>query len=156
MTERLKQPKQKQKKHRSKKPQKNRLNNPIVPMDSIKQTELEIRSKHPKVTDKQADLVAMLLHDGCTIAEACKRINANASWAYITLQKQHVMDYGNELAKRVMNWHAIRAITTMSDLLDARSEKVRREAAEDLMNRAGFGNSEGGGSNQSLVINIVT
>ena len=45
------------------------------------------------MTDAQAELVEMMLHDGCNPTEAAKRMGRNKSWAYNTLNKQHVIEY---------------------------------------------------------------
>lgn len=94
--------------------------------------------KHSKVTPRQAELVATLVHEGCTITVAAERIGANRSWASTALKKQHVQDYMLELARSVLGTHSVRALATMGDLLDAKSGYLRFEAARDLMDRAGL------------------
>jgi len=145
--------KSKNKGHRSRVPQKNRSSNPVVPMEDIEDKEPEVRAKHPKVTDRQHELVATLLHDGRTVASACEQIDADRTWASKTLNKQHVIDYANDLAKCVLGVHSIRALAKMGNLLNSKSDHVALEAARDLMDRAGLGNDGSAGA-PPLTINI--
>lgn len=127
---------------RSKKRQVNRVNNPVIEADRIEDEAKSLRDKHHRITDKQHELVATMLQDGCTITEAANRMGSDRSWASKTLNKQHVMEYMRDLAMNAIGAHALRATHTMTKLLDAKSEKVRQEAAKDLMDRAGLGVSE--------------
>ena len=110
----------------------------VVPMDEIKSNAQTIRSLHLKVTDQQAELVHAVLHDGCTVTEASRRIGANKAWAWRTAQKQHVMDYRKELS----GWHGTKALATMVELLDHKSGNVRLEASRDLLDRSGMRTAE--------------
>ena len=109
-----------------------------VPMDEIELSANTIRIIHPKVTDQQAELVHAVLHDGCNVTEASRRIGANKAWAWRTAQKQHVSDYRKELALSVLGWHGSQAMATMVSLLEHKSGNVRLEASRDLMDRAGI------------------
>ncbi|QDP46190.1 MAG: hypothetical protein Tp1125SUR00d2C35834131_6 [Prokaryotic dsDNA virus sp.] len=110
----------------------------VVPLDEIQETSKILIKNHPKITQQQADLVHAVLHDGCTVTEASRRIGANKAWAWRTAQKQHVMDYRKELALSVLGWHGSQAMATMVDLLQHKSGNVRLEASRDLMDRAGI------------------
>ena len=143
----------KEPKGRSKKPQELRKDNPVIEYDALDEKGQELRTKHDRITDKQHELVVTILQSGCTITEACNRIDANRSWASSTLSKQHVSDYMRDLAISAIGVHALRATATMGSLLNAKSEKVRQEAAKDLLDRAGFGLTEAEKA-PSLVINI--
>ena len=111
-------------------------NKQLIP---VKQDDVDrVAALHPKVTERQRQLVETLLHEGLSITAAAERIGANRSWASTTLSKQHVKDYAVELAGTVMGSHALRALATMGDLLTAKSQFVRLEAARDLMDRAGM------------------
>ena len=102
--------------------------------------EQEKRAAHPRVTDRQAQLVAHLLHDGATVDEAAKRIGANRAWAYTTLRKQWVREYAQDMRDALLCGLGLRALATAGDLLgQAKSERLRAEIAMDLMNRAGVG-----------------
>ena len=92
----------------------------------------------PQVTDAQAELVHVILHDGCNPTEAAERLGRNKAWAYNTLRKQHVIEYRQQLAMLTLGWDATQAMATMRELLTSKSQYVRLEAARDLMDRAGF------------------
>ena len=109
----------------------------VVPMDEIEKTAQTLKSTNP-ITEAQADLVHAMLHDGCNPTEASKRLGRNKAWAYKTLNKQHVIEYRQQLAMMTLGWDATQAMATMRDLLSAKSSYIRLEASKDLMDRAGL------------------
>lgn len=109
-------------------------------MDDIEKHSPTLRQQCSKVTDAQAELVHMILHNGCNPTEAADAIGRNKAWAYNTLNKQHVIDYRQQLAMMTLGWDATQAMATMRELLGSKSQYVRLEAAKDLMDRAGFRN----------------
>tara|TARA_R100001510_G_scaffold55864_1_gene60432 strand:- start:5164 stop:5595 length:432 start_codon:yes stop_codon:yes gene_type:complete len=125
----------------------------IVPIEDIESGANELRVVHEKVTDAQAELVEMMLHDGCNPTEAAKRMGRNKSWAYNTLNKQHVIEYRQSLAMTVLGWDATQAMATMRTLLQDKSSYVRLEAAKDLLDRAGF-SMEGGGKVPNTAVQV--
>ena len=110
----------------------------LVPIEDINSNAKALQPNHPKVTEAQADLVHAMLHDGCNPTESAKKIGRNKSWAYNTINKQHVIEYRKELAIRTLGWDATQALATMRELLHANSSFVRLEASKDLMDRAGL------------------
>ena len=58
-------------------------------MDDIEKHSPTLRQQCSKVTDAQAELVHMILHNGCNPTEAADAIGRNKAWAYNTLNKQH-------------------------------------------------------------------
>ena len=112
----------------------------VVPMDDINKHSPTARANNEEVTDAQAELVHMILHNGCNPTTAAERLGRNKSWAYNTLNKQHVIDYRQQLAMMTLGWDATQAMATMRELLGSNSQYVRLEAARDLMDRAGFRN----------------
>mgnify|MGYP003632404069 CR=1 FL=1 len=110
----------------------------VVPMNEIETNSQSLLPQHTKVTDAQADLVHAMLHDGCNPTEASIRLGRNKAWAYITLNKPHVIEYRQQLAMSCLGWDATQALATMRDLLTSKSAHVRLEASRDLMDRAGF------------------
>jgi len=78
------------------------------------------------------------LHDGCNPTEGAKRLGRNKAWAYITINKPHVIEYRQQLAMMCLGWDATQALATMRDLLNSKSSHVRLEASRDLMDRAGL------------------
>ena len=109
----------------------------LVPMDEIKENANQIKHSHSRVTEAQADLVHMILHDGCNPTEASKRLGRNKAWAFNTLRKQHVIEYRQSMGLQTLGWDATQAMATMRELLRDKSSYVRLEAAKDLLDRAG-------------------
>ena len=110
----------------------------IVPVDEINKEAKTLRQIHDKVTDAQADLVHAILHDGCNPTTAAERLGRNKAWAYNTLNKQHVIDYRQQIAMQTLGWDATQAMATMRSLLTDKSSYVRLEAAKDMLDRSGF------------------
>jgi len=110
----------------------------VVPMSEIQTNSESLLPQHNKVTEAQADLVHAMLHDGCNPTEGAKRLGRNKAWAYITLNKPHVVEYRQQLAMSCLGWDATQALATMRDLLSSKSAHVRLEASRDLMDRAGL------------------
>lgn len=110
----------------------------VVPMGEIQTNSQSLLPQHSKVTEAQAELVHAMLHDGCNPTEGAKRLGRNKAWAYITLNKPHVVEYRQQLAMSCLGWDATQALATMRDLLSSKSAHVRLEASRDLMDRAGF------------------
>ena len=118
--------------------QQERYKGGVVPMEDIEKHAPEVRTAQPQITDAQAELVHVILHDGCNPTEAAERLGRNKAWAYNTLRKQHVIEYRQQLAMLTLGWDATQAMATMRELLTSKSQYVRLEAARDLMDRAGF------------------
>ena len=118
--------------------QQERYKGGVVPMEDIEKHAPEVRTAQPQITDAQAELVHVILHDGCNPTEAAERLGRNKAWAYNTLRKQHVIEYRQQLAMMTLGWDATQAMATMRELLTSKSQYVRLEAARDLMDRAGF------------------
>ena len=110
----------------------------LVPMEDITEASNDLRVMHEKVTDAQAELVHMMLHDGCNPTEAAKRLGRNKAWAYNSLNKQHGVEYRQALGMSTLGWDATQAMATMRELLRDKSSYVRLEAAKDLLDRAGM------------------
>jgi hypothetical protein len=126
----------------------------VVPMDDINKHSPTVRATQPNMTDAQADLVHMILHDGCNPTQAAEKLGRNKAWAYTTLKKQHVIEYRQQLAMMTLGWDATQAMATMRELLESKSQHVRLEAAKDLMDRAGFRNDAPRVGNTAVQINF--
>ncbi len=96
----------------------------------------------------------MILHNGCNPKDAADALGRNKAWAYNTLNKQHVIDYRQQLAMMTLGWDATQAMATMRELLGSKSQYVRLEAARDLMDRAGFRNDTGRVPSTAVQINF--
>ena len=91
--------------------QQERYSRSKVPMNEIESNAKTLRPMS-EITDAQAELVHMMLHDGCNPTEASKRLGRNKD--------------------------ATQALATMRELLTAKSSYIRLEASKDLMDRAGM------------------
>jgi hypothetical protein len=92
------------------------------------------------VSDRQAELVATLIHDGCSISEAARRLDANRTWASKALTKQHVVDYMNELASMSRGALRARAYATAHQLLsDSKSGWLKWDIAKSMIEGDGEG-----------------
>jgi len=118
--------------------QQEKYNGSVVPMNEIQTNSQSLLPQHSKVTEAQAELVHAMLHDGCNPTEGAKRLGRNKAWAYITINKPHVIEYRQQLAMSCLGWDATQALATMRELLTAKSAHVRLEASRDLMDRAGL------------------
>ena len=134
--------------------QQERYKGGVVPMEDIEKHSPTLRTSHSKVTDAQADLVHMILHDGCNPTEAAGKLGRNQAWAQNYLNKQHVIEDRQEPAMRTLGWDATQAMATMRDLLQSNSQHVRLEAARDLMDRAGLRNDAPRGPSTAVQINF--
>lgn len=117
--------------------QQERYSRSKVPMSEIESNAKTLRPMS-EITDAQAELVHMMLHDGCNPTEASKRLGRNKAWAYKTIVKQHVIEYRQKLSMMTLGWDATQALATMRELLTAKSSYIRLEASKDLMDRAGM------------------
>ena len=117
--------------------QQERYSRSKVPMNEIESNAMTLRPMS-EITDAQAELVHMMLHDGCNPTEASKRLGRNKAWAYKTIVKQHVIEYRQKLSMMTLGWDATQALATMRELLTAKSSYIRLEASKDLMDRAGM------------------
>lgn len=114
----------------------------------------EYRERHPKITERQAELVNTILQEPGTITDAATRIGADRSWAYITLKKPHVMAYATELARASLGMAALQALATQRSLLQCKSDYLKHEVSKDILDRAGFRVGSVGGRGAEVEINI--
>lgn len=96
------------------------------------------KDNHPRVTERQAELVDTLLSTGGTHRELAEALGADRAWVSRTLRKQHVLDYMAEVARRDMRTLGAAAMVTARELLQARSEKVRSDVALALIKAGGL------------------
>ena len=134
--------------------QQERYKGGVVPMEDIEKHAPAAQVGNEKLTESQAELVHAILHNGCNPTEAAQQLGRNKAWAYNTLNKQHVIDYRQELATKTLGWSATQAMATMTELLASKSQHVRLEAARDLMDRAGFRHDAGNTPSTAVQINF--
>lgn len=114
----------------------------------------KLDEKFSDVTPRQKELVHAMLLDGLTPSAAANAIGADRGWAYTVMQKDSVQEYQMALARAALGGLALKALSTAENLLDARSERIRLDAAVDLLNRAGIGVS--GDKAPAVTVNIKT
>jgi hypothetical protein len=112
--------------------------NPIVPIEQIAEAASELRADHPQVTDEQAHFVHLLVQTGKNPAQISKLTGKSKQWMYYNMSKAAVCDYRQALAMRVLGWDSAAALATMRNLLTAKSDYIKLEAAKDLLERAGM------------------
>lgn len=113
----------------------------------------DIRKGHPEVTDDQADLVHVILYKGGSVKSAADAIGKNDQWAYATLRKPKVIAYRDAVVENVLGWNAASSLSRVAQIAQsAKSEKVKLEANQDLMDRAGL--RKEGGPSMAVQINI--
>ena len=117
--------------------QQERYKGGVVPMEDIEKHAPEVRTAQPQITDAQAELVHVILHDGCNPTEAAERLQEQGLGVqYAT--KTACYRIQTTVGLLTLGWDATQAMATMRELLTSKSQYVRLEAARDLMDRAGF------------------
>jgi hypothetical protein len=111
---------------------------PIVPIEDIAEAAHELRADHPKVSDEQAHFVHLIVQTGKSPAQLAKLTGKTKNWLYYNMSKAAVCDYRQAVAMRVLGWDSAAALSTMRQLLTAKSSYIRLEAAKDLLDRAGL------------------
>ena len=97
-----------------------------------------LREKHPRITDRQHQLIMALVSGARSITAAAEQIGAQRSWASSTLMKPHVQAYAQAVGLAEMGGNALRAVYTLGRLLNARGDRVKLDAAVALLDRAGI------------------
>jgi hypothetical protein len=98
----------------------------------------EMRLKHPLVTDFQAEVVRLIIHNGWNAIQIARHMACDAQRVRYCMEKAHVCAFRSELAMVAVGWDAVLAQHTLSSLLRSKSDYVRLEAAKDLTGRAGL------------------
>jgi hypothetical protein len=94
---------------------------------------------HPDVNERQRELIHRLAQGAPTQRAVAEDMGTTESWVSHTLRKPHVAAYAHDVAVLCVSTSAVRAAAKVEALLDARSERVQLEAAQDVLNRAGIG-----------------
>jgi transposase-like protein len=111
---------------------------PILSSNAIVANHDELRAAHPDVTDSEAQIVEIALTTGKSMNAISRQINVSPATVRLALMRERVVAYRSDLAQRTLGWASAQALTTMRQLLAAKSSYVRLEAARDLMDRAGM------------------
>lgn len=114
---------------------------PIAPLEKVQQQALALRAEHPDLDDDTLALVILHVQTGATIAAIAKKLGADRSWAYARFARPEVQAFTAQLALASLGVAAARGIATVTKLLDSRDETTRFNAAVELMDRAGVGNT---------------
>lgn len=109
----------------------------LVPIADDERTQ-QLRDAHPKITDRQHQLIIALVSGAETITAAAEQIGADRAWASKTLMKPHVQAYAQAVGMAHMGANALRAVHTLGSLLKARTDRVKLDAAVALLDRAGL------------------
>ncbi len=107
-----------------------------------------------RVTKRQAELVDALVRSGSPVSVVAGELGWSKGGAYEALRKQHVRDYLlSQIGSKVM-LGGVQASHVMTQLLSARSEKVRLEAAKDLLDRIGATTEQSATGTKSVTVRI--
>lgn len=87
------------------------------------------------ITDKQRELVDLILTTGQTIAECASDLDRDVSNMYRDLRKPHVRKYLHERTLAHIGILAPLAARTQQTLLTADSDHVRASVAENILDR---------------------
>jgi len=126
------------------------------PKATLPSTEVvaELREEHPRITDRQHELICTMLQEPGTVMDAAGRIGADPSWCYTTLRKPWVVAYSTELARQTLHGHALTALAVQGQLLHAKSDWLKHEVAKDILDRSGFRVQTEGPRAPSVEVNI--
>lgn len=97
-----------------------------------------------KLTKKQMALVDTLLQEGGTIKAAAEKAGyapgeSGRSLAYKTLKLPHVQEYMAQATQERLGLNALMAVQRVAGLAQgAKSEYVQLQAAQDILDRAGY------------------
>ena len=75
--------------------QQERYKGGVVPMEDIEKHAPEVRTAQPQITDAQAELVHVILHDGCNPTEAAERLGRNKAWRTIRYENSMLSNTDN-------------------------------------------------------------
>lgn len=106
-----------------------------------------LRAEHPKVTDRQAELVDALCQTQGNVTKAAELIGAERAWASKSLRKPHVLAYVDALTKAERVVLRLRADATLAGLLGEKSGWLRLEAARELRKDSVQSGTQGQGGN---------
>jgi hypothetical protein len=103
----------------------------------------DIAAKDPDTfTDDQIALVTLHVATGRPVAHICRTLGAKPSWGYAQFRRPEVQRLAAQTALTVLGLEAGRSIHALAELRDkSTSEKMRYDAAIELMDRAGLGNT---------------
>lgn len=114
---------------------------PIVPMQVVQKNAAAIRLDHPELDDDTIALAVLHVQTGAPIAAIAKKLGADRSWAYARFARPAVQKFVAELALATLGVAAGQAVVTVQKLLSSKDEGTRFNAAVELLDRAGVGNT---------------
>ena len=97
-----------------------------------------------KLTKKQQALVDILLQEGGSVKAAAEKAGyavseSNSGIAYKTLKLPHVQEYMHRATQERLGLNALAAVHRIAGLAQgAKSEYVQLQAAQDILDRAGY------------------
>lgn len=93
-----------------------------------------------QLTDKQKKLAELIVLEGLERSAAIDKAGyASKSMGYATLRKTHVLEYVQALVREHLTESSILAVQTVRKLMsDSRSDYVKLQAAQDVLDRSGF------------------
>lgn len=100
---------------------------------------LRKENKEPKLTDKQRMLIDLMVHEGMDRKRAAEAAGITDETARLAMRNPQVLAYLNDEMEVLRTGARPRALRKMSDLLEAKTERIQFEAAKylDGMDRPG-------------------
>jgi hypothetical protein len=93
-------------------------------------------------TDDQIALVTLHVATGKSVASVCRSLGAPPRWGYAQFRRADVQALAAQTALTVLGLEAGRSIRSLALLRDSsKDERMRYNAAIELMDRAGLGNT---------------
>ena len=107
-----------------------------------------------RLTDKQLQIVNILLDNECSAAECAKIVGCHWTYVHKVLNKQHVRMFILEQVSTRLLMSAPKAASIMRKLLSSRSDYVKHQAATDILDRIGI-TSDRSGSHHAEVRVVI-
>lgn len=115
---------------------------PVIPIERGQQAAAKLRPDFPDISDDVTALCVLHVTTRMSIGAIADEIGMDRGWAYRLLARDETQRFLAQLAMTTLGVAAAQSIQTLSSLRDnSESEKMRYQAAVELMDRAGLGNT---------------
>jgi hypothetical protein len=115
---------------------------PVIPIQKGQQAAAKLRPDFPDISDDVTALCVLHVTTRMSIGAIADEIGMDRGWAYRLLARDETQAFLARLAMTTLGVTAAQSIQTLSQLRDtSESERMRYDAAVELMDRAGLGNT---------------
>lgn len=124
------------------------LNAPLVPIETVQKEAIALRAQHPQLDDDTVALCVLHISTRKSIRQIARDLKATWSWCYVKIARPEVQAFLQQLSVNALGVAAARSIQTLQELSErSGSEAMRYQAATELLDRAGLGNTTHARSN---------